>query len=242
MIERQERGAICWDLDDTLGVFEQLEYQLQGKEVPNGQEGIFLRADIRELLKYLSSKGYRHFLTTSAGERYAEEALRISGLNKLIAEDDIWPNDIIYFRHRFGYKTYAEVEESAFFYDKTKKKHSDLMLVVGDRVNDQPEDLKRLVFIEDINCRTHSAEVLRVIIDGLLKQGKGSFIRGFDRIYGLADNETSRMPNRSPYPRKIDVKKYRNKGVEFLMEYSSIEFYINEPKSFPRIYGIKGES
>jgi hypothetical protein len=122
---------ICWDLDDTLGIFSALE----------SSSGIFqVRPGIPELLQQCRDWGITNVLTTNASSAYASLALERGRLARYFAT--------VFDRQQvmaWEGKKYREVSKKY----QLGWRPGRYMLVIGDSSKDMSCDMKGLPFILD---------------------------------------------------------------------------------------------
>ena len=181
--------AICWDLDDTLGNFKRL-MGLFGHDVPEYEYKLGLKFGIKKLLTELTSKGYKHFVTTSASAEYAKLALEKSNLIDYFEE--------IFSRSQVSnldnYKQYMPVANAMGFSVKQAKSN---LIIIGNAPLDRPGDLINSVFINHHRGWSIDSYVTGEIIEELIILGQGNFRKGFDKMYKLCENITKESGNKT---------------------------------------------
>lgn len=219
--------VLCWDLDETLGWFRRIAYEMGGEKVPEWEQPIALRYGITDLLQEFSEEaGYVHFVTTSGTFDYASEALRRTG----IADR---------FRQVFGRETvsrgwgkhYRPAAETVGFSDDDMRAN---MIAIGDAPGDKPMDID-IVFLHIGLGNQMDALVIREILTTVLDKGEGHFKQGFDRLYAEA---TPEFPDKEPefQNRTFDT----GRGILFQLEYRPLREYTNIGRPIvPVITGIQ---
>ncbi|OGM10752.1 hypothetical protein A2Z22_02605 [Candidatus Woesebacteria bacterium RBG_16_34_12] len=214
----ERKRAICWDLDNTLGRFGKVYYDLHGKKPPASESSILLRAGIKKLLTTLNNEGFTHYITSSGGDLYIQEAVKRSGLDEFIGKDNIFPVELLT-NPRSGGKNYQYPEER---FCQEEGEHQHIMLVVGDGPGDQPQDKENLVFIK-VSCGfEYSSEIFKRVIDVLWEEGNGSFVNGFRAIFQKAERIRTESRGSSEYSsRRVEVKRYElSDGIILELEFS----------------------
>lgn len=215
--------AICWDLDETVGKFSALRYNLRGEadteeareyreQIPVG-----LRYGIRDLLIELSDAGYSHYITTSSNRPYVVAALEHTNLTSHFRR--VFTGKEI--GSQWG-KLYRPVIEDLGFSDEEAISR---MIVVGDAPGDMPTDINGLVFLQMAAGHETDALVIREVLVKLLEEGEGDFAKGFNKMYGKDERVLSLDPKsyksgKSPHKRnytKIDLEN----GIHLTLEYES---------------------
>jgi hypothetical protein len=106
------------------------------------------------------------------------------------------------------------------------------MCVVGDLPFDQPYDLEQLLFINDRSMQgnmANSGEVIAKIILRLLKDGRGSFINGFESIFRKSEKELVTLDRIFVRRKSWTVETHQAKaliddgGIQFQMFYRKIK-------------------
>ena len=199
----------CWDLDRTLGNFENTErHQTRyGRSVATG---FSIKTGIKELLNELSERSFTHYVTTSATMEYAIDALNSSGLEK-------------YFRGVFDRHDVAMYDHGKCYKPVIKDIGIDegmapgRMIVIGDLPSDIPIDVNDMVFIEYAGCWKAHSSIIKDIIDTILKESRGSFSYGFKKLYDMADKKTGRrfinLPDGTYF--ELEYRESTNDGKTF---------------------------
>ena len=213
--------VICWDLDDTLGLFKSIQYELEGREYIDDEKPISLRYGIKDLLSNLSDQGYLHFVTTSGTFEYAQEALTRTGL--IYYFEGIYGRDTI--STDFFSKNYEPVAKQIGFSDEEAISN---MIVIGDAPGDKPGDLEGLVFIMQNMCYLTDSYVTAKILETLDELGNGDFNKGFEQMY------------LNPTSEEFDEKIYDIDDIQLVLDYTS-KGAANEDKVVPRIRIIESE-
>lgn len=166
--------TICWDLDETLGMFRNIISARSGGAFPNPEDSYKLRTDLIKTLNRMIEKGYRHVITSSAKRDYSEKVVAAVCLDA-------------YFEHIFGRndvtegvwgKQYLPV---ANMYRLEKEKARESMLVVANMPSDEPVDID-IVFVHDQRPIEETALAYETIAERLWELGDGSFLRGFEAL------------------------------------------------------------
>lgn len=210
------KKVICWDLDETLGSFRRIGYELAGKNIPDLEKPISLRSGITELLSQLSSEGFLHFVTTSGTSDYAKEALRRTGL-------------IGHFQEVFGRDVVSTDDEGTEYYEgklyRPVADHIGLsdeqalsnMIVIGDAAGDKPLDLDGLVFVEHRNCHYTDSSVTYRILKKLEELGNGNFKKGFEKMFQDGQLDKKEIQGYTFERRRYDI----GNGVTLELEFRS---------------------
>ena len=226
MSEQEPKRVIAWDLDETLGNFRPIGYEMMGKEMPSFIEPTSIRYGISDLLSELSEAGYRHYVTTSGTGEYAWGALTQTGLIKNFTE--VFGREAV--SNPYGGKLYRPVIESENMTDDEARSN---MIVVGDAPGDIPADVEGLVFVRQDAGHKYDALVVREILVTLLEAGKGSFKTGFEKLYA---STTPKYPENPPrfQQRLIDL----GNGISFEMTYEGGTMLVDENETVPVIEQI----
>jgi hypothetical protein len=166
---------ICWDLDETLGSFRELVSVRSGIRSPHPHDVYVLRKDIIRTLNRMIGKGYKHVVVSSAKLEYSQQVLQTVCLDayfdKVLGRskpaEGIWG------------KKYRPAAE-AFALDESTALSN--LLVIANQASDEPVDLG-VVFMHDQRGLDTSALEYDEIADALLRNGEGSFKRGFDFFF-----------------------------------------------------------
>jgi hypothetical protein len=179
MKTQESLKAICWDLDETLGTFRRVAYEMEGTQAPNWERPISLRYGIKELLHDFSEEaGYVHFVTTSGTVDYASKALRKTGIIKFFR--DVFGRETVSGEWGKHYKPVADVLE---FSEEAMRAN---MIVVGDAPRDQPVDIDMVFLDLGLGGIEMDALVIREILTTVLDKGDGNFKNGFEKLYSEA--------------------------------------------------------
>lgn len=199
--------AICWDLDETLGTFRRVSYEMKGEQAPDWERPIALRYGIKDLLQEFSENaGYVHFVTTSGTKVYASEALRKTGIRK-------------FFRGVFGRETvatgsgkdYKPVADELEFSEEDMRAN---MIAIGDAPGDKPDDIDMVFLDLGLGNVQMDALVIREILTTVLDKGNGHFKNGFEKLYSEA---IPMSPHKKP---QYQHKTYDlGNGIRFELEY-----------------------
>ena len=169
-----ETKIICWDLDETLGGFRNLDPELKELGLPWG-----VRHGIHESLARLSAEGFTHVVATSSVEDYAETILKLTGLRDHFAA--IFDRETMS-KTDWG-KTYRPIADH---FGLSEEAALERMLVVGDRSSDKPIDIN-IVFIEHEDGYRYDAVLVQRLIAALLRPGDGSLRSGFEEMLRSAE-------------------------------------------------------
>lgn len=167
-----DNKAICWDMNNTLGRFRAIAYELYGLPKPWGLPAPGLKPGIRELLEKLTNSGCKNFLTTRADKAYAREVLTRFELNQYF--EGIFTYEQIYDGVGKHYRPAAKI--MGYTDEEARKK----MVVVGDAERDHPRDIKGLTFIYHPHGRKHEARIIGEIVEMLATAGNGDIRSGFN--------------------------------------------------------------
>jgi hypothetical protein len=158
---------LCWDLDDTLGCFDDLSQ-------------VLVRRDVPSVLARLTALGWTHYLTTSSSSTRAEAALQAARLRSFFS--GVFGGDqIVHGLH----KKYLPVAEALGLSPEEAKTR---MVAIGDSSIDVPMDLAVVAILdreylnESSEFLTHPRAVERILRE-LLERGKGNFSSGFLNLY-----------------------------------------------------------
>lgn len=166
---------ICWDLDETLGFFRNMISARNNQGFPHPEDSYTFRRDIIKTLNRLSSKNYRHVVTSSAKLSYSEKVIQAVCLDA-------------YFDHVFGRdrvtdgmwgKKYVPAAE-VYHLDEAEARSN--MIVIANNASDEPIDLD-IVFVHDHRPVEETALVYETITDTLWTKGEKSFRRGFEAFF-----------------------------------------------------------
>ena len=207
MKESETPRVICWDLDETLGNFRPIGYEMMEKELPSFIEPTSIRYGISDLLTELSEAGYRHYITTSGSYDYAQEVLFRTDLAKNFT--GVFGRETI--SNPYGGKMYQPVIDSE---NMTRDEARSNMIVVGDAPGDMPTDIEGLVFIHQDAGHKYDALVIREILVALLEAGDGSFKTGFEKLYSTTIPQRPDVQKRFQQ-RVLDL----GNGISFEMTY-----------------------
>ncbi len=158
---------IVWDLDLTLGEFSALEGDAHFDE----EVVVRMRPGLKDALHRLRCEGFVHCLLSMANRRYAELALRGTGLRS-------------YFDHVDGHgqRLKGDAEGIASEYGMSLAQAADRMIFVGDRlIFDEPKS-KDVVFHLEPAALHRPAELFRQLVLLLRSKGKGSIREGMRSI------------------------------------------------------------
>jgi hypothetical protein len=161
------RFIVVWDLDCTLGEFSALERRRSDREPVT----VWLRPGIHDALARLSAEGFAHVVLTLATPRYAEMALRGTGLDVHFIEVAC-----------AGQRRKGDALGIAEAHGMPADEVHDRMIFVGDHpLHDAPSDPRVVFHIEPAALRRH-AEPLAMLLLELRRRGEGSLRRGFDAL------------------------------------------------------------
>lgn len=183
-----DNKVIFWDMDKTLGFFEQLYYGNLANIVPECITNPFgLKEGIEDLLNQTASAGLTHYVTTSAKRDYAIKVLKNTDIEK-------------YFRKVFtrkelcgvlgiGHKNYAiPIEDIGLSLENAK---SDV-LIIGNSTNDVPNKDYGIVSIIDKHQWMRNSELTKKMIHLLIDNGNGDFNKGFNELYANSEKISQR--------------------------------------------------
>lgn len=173
--------VICWDLEGTIGVFdpEELEGLRKSVRIKKGINFIVFRPEIREVLNYLSSQGFYHFITTSAQEELARQWIQKAGISNHFEE--VYGRETVS-TQPFRNKIYSPVIEDIGFSEKQANKR---MIVIGDGGFDAPEDLEGVVYLMISYRIFESSRLILPVLEVLLEKGRGDFNKGYKKLSKL---------------------------------------------------------
>ncbi|OGH11468.1 MAG: hypothetical protein A2684_02730 [Candidatus Levybacteria bacterium RIFCSPHIGHO2_01_FULL_36_15b] len=186
-MKESAKFLICWDLDETLGHFAPLVYDMDGEERPRWDKDVYLAYGIQDVLDKFSEKnGFRSCVTTASMRDYAEFALEQTNLRSYFS--DLYARDVTapYYETTRLYvgKTYEDVAWEHIPYDD----YPNRMVVIGDKVEDNPIDMRELVHIYSPGIY-FNAMVIRETLVALLEAGNDSFRKGFDVLASRGTRE-----------------------------------------------------
>jgi FMN phosphatase YigB (HAD superfamily) len=162
--------VIVWDLDRTIGLFDALEHPRGAREVT-----VALRPGIREAVAELDRLGFKQTVLTLASERYAEIALRGSGLHDAFVE--------VACAHQ---RKKGDAEGIARLLGIPAEERQHRMLFVGDHpLFDVPNDNDVVFHLEPNALRRHAKHVV-ALATTMRDAGGGSLGRGFAHLLGAA--------------------------------------------------------
>ncbi len=158
--------AIVWDLDRTLGEFDALELNLGAPEVT-----VYLRPGIVEAVAELDRLGFKQTVLTLATARYAEIALRGTGLRDAFVEVA-----------GVGQRAKGDARGVAELLGIAASERPHRMLFVGDHpMFDAPEDPEVVFHLEPNALHRHAKHVVHMVTE-LREHGRGSLRRGYDAL------------------------------------------------------------
>jgi hypothetical protein len=160
--------VVVWDLDRTLGLFDALEHEHDAREVT-----VFLRPGIADAIHELSRAGFTQTVLTLATSRYAEVALRGTGLRDYFVEVA-----------GVGQRAKGDAEGIGDLLGVPAKDRPHRMFFIGDHpLFDAPEDSGVVFHLEPNALNRHARDVVRLIAT-LRELGSGSLRKGFDQLVG----------------------------------------------------------
>jgi hypothetical protein len=177
------RHVIVWDLDGTLGDFEALEKS-------GGDEPVRVktRPGLAAALRSLHSAGFVHTLLTMATAKYAEIALRGTGLFELFDRVE-----------GQGQRCKGDAAGIATAFGVPAEEVAHRMIFVGDRMMfDEPEHADVVFHLEPF-ALVRPAEQLERLVLRLRHAGRGSIREGF-RAIGLGPRRWQRLWRRVALP------------------------------------------
>jgi hypothetical protein len=164
---------ICHDLDETMGYFRSLSYELKGNRVPSYESPVTLRQEMREVLEKLKSEGKINVVTSAATTRYIEEALNRTNIRNCF--------EAIFDRNSvmgiYG-KKYMPVAEQ---FELTPAEAESKVMVFGNSMDDAPEDIP-IVFVNQHNGYMHPASIQQRIIERLEQENRDDFSEAFKSL------------------------------------------------------------
>ncbi len=209
MIEK----VICWDMDETLGSFRRIGYELAGEQSQKFEKPTGIRHGIKECLNRLSSDGYIHFVTTLGSTSYAREALGRVGL--ITQFKDVLGNEVMSKgMSSRTLKNYRVVADRVGFSDDEAFAN---MIVIGDSYNDKPLGIDGLVFLMDKGCQFSDSIVTEIILKKLRVVGKEHFQKGFEFLYGAADIKKETFGRSVFETRTFDI----GNGIKLKLDYAT---------------------
>jgi hypothetical protein len=181
-----DKKIIFWDMDRTLGFFDHLAYGKLANQVPECIENDFgLKDGIEGLIKDMSAKGFIHYVTTSARNDYATEALKVTGIDRYFSK--VFTRESLCEDLGFGHigpKNYKyPLRDIKMDLEQSK---SDV-LIVGNSFNDAPYNADKIVSIIDKDQWMRASTLLDKMIKLLMDEGNGDFNKGFQKIYAGAE-------------------------------------------------------
>lgn len=183
--------VICWDLDETLGEFRQVAYEMASDALAGTKDGEYfkqlaqetplgIRAGLKELLVELSKEGYVHFVNTAGRTEYAVEALQKTNLTPFFQGvygiESTGPENLT---GGFG-KLFHPI---ARYMNYTDEQAIQNMVVMGDGDGDTPVDINGLVTIIDRYGPYHDTPITRTALNALQELGEGNFDAGFKNLH-----------------------------------------------------------
>jgi hypothetical protein len=177
------RHVIVWDLDGTLGDFEALEKS--GSDEP---VRVKTRPGLGATLRSLHAAGFVHSLLTMATAKYAEIALRGTGLFELFDRVE-----------GQGQRCKGDAAGVATVFGVAAEEIPHRMIFVGDRmVFDEPEHAEVVFHLEPF-ALLRPAEQLEKLVLRLRDGGGGSIREGF-RALGRGQRRWLRLWRRAALP------------------------------------------
>jgi hypothetical protein len=155
---------IVWDLDNTVGEFD----ALQGAEGNADGVRVRVRPGLAEALALLTREGFTHTLLTLASPRYAELALRGTGLRDHFARVE-----------GYGQRGKGDTEGLGRAFGIPEGERPRRMIFVGDHpLFDAPEDPRVVLHLEPFAMTRPAADLARLLLH-LRASGNGSLRDGF---------------------------------------------------------------
>lgn len=175
----QAPWVLVWDLDLTLGSFDELTLRRR----PRGAVTVKLRSGLEDALGRLSGEGFVHTVLTVATPAYAEAALRGAGLR-------------VYFHEVAGrgQRSKGDAAGIATALGVPAEERAAKMLFVGDHpIYDPPAD-PDVVFHLETHALERSAALVADLALELREQGRGSLRRGFDCFWSQGPSPAFSLP------------------------------------------------
>lgn len=166
---------IFLDMDGTIGNFTSMSEDMGT-----------LRPNIVGFLKRQRNQKTQIIITSAADFVHTFLNMKRIGLLKNI--DDIFPSSKL-LGCTLSFKDFAKTGER---YGLSTRELSEFAISIGDTEMDVPQSDNMVGIIVDGACTT-SANVIEEIINTLLKEGDGSFTKGFDVLYQKASKTTSSL-------------------------------------------------
>jgi hypothetical protein len=181
MLDKDQYVAV-WRLDGNIHPFWQFERRItSGIAAEEKPLSLSLRPNFRQTLEHLSKEyNFVHVVHSDYWDRAMELALEKTNLKqhfKLIAD-----------KHEYNTKEYAWPQR--YFIDQlglTESEAQDRMIVLGSASYDHHTDVPGVVYLNqdqspDLTFRSDTAYVGQRVLE-LLKDGEGSFNKGFAKWY-----------------------------------------------------------
>lgn len=183
--------VIVWDLDGTLGDFSALEKNRNHDNTIT----VSIRPGLAEALQSLSRAGFVHSLLTMATPRYAEIALRGTGLYDYFERVE-----------GQGQRRKGDVDGLAKVFGIPPAKMPSQILFVGDRmVFDEPRHPDVIFHLELFALKRPASDFERLVLQ-LRDVGNGSLRHGFRRL-SLSDRKWYRFWKRDRPPLGQPIQK-----------------------------------
>ncbi len=155
---------IVWDLDNTIGAFDALQ-RADGN--PDGVR-VQVRPGLAEALALLIREGFTHALLTLASPRYAELALRGTGLRDLFTRVE-----------GFGQRGKGDAAGLGRAFGIAEGERPQRMVFIGDNpLFDAPQDPRVILHLEPFALTRPADDLARLLLH-LRAAGNGSIRAGF---------------------------------------------------------------
>jgi len=216
----------CWDLDETLGDFTMIDFEMSHRQPPDYIRPHSLRYGIKETLERLSGEGYVHFIVSSAVSAYVNEALKRTSLRDYFEGILVRENHVVTIGGKY-YQPVADVMKLSK--DEVRSK----MIVIGNAFGDRPADIPGLCFIEHKAGFLYDAIVTESIMSRLKEVGDGSFEDGFEKLYTA--KSANQLQDEQP---KINM----GSGISFSLEKRRIDQFFKDAGVTPTVSDIEAEA
>lgn len=206
-----ERKVVCWDLDETLGNFRRIYHKEIGERPCSLDPENSLQYGLVDALKYLSSTGYEHVVTTATEKPLALKALEKSGIGVYFSH--VFGPEVV--SSGFGGKQYLDVAKTVGF---CEEQAIESMIVIGNAYGDKPVDLDGLVFVEHKQSVLTDAAITTKIFSVLQDLGNGNFNAGYVEMCEAAEKRVRDYGNGFVSESTVYTI---SPGVELVLKYES---------------------
>ena len=172
---------ICWDLDLTLGIFDDKEKKAYHKPkyfsyvelVGSKPQYDLVKPKIRQVLKSLSEQGFQHHVTSFSIQGLVKEYVDRVGLTDYFS--GLWGREKLS-NDMTGEKDYQKLFESQGY---SVPEAQDKSIIISNGASDFCSTVPGIVSMVNQNAFRTNAKVEVDVLEHLRKIGEGSFYRGF---------------------------------------------------------------